>query len=59
MTRYYTVAEVAEATGIPRRTIYDAIKAGLLRALTPNGAKRGMRTTEAWVDEWLEKATRR
>ena len=54
MERYYTVAEVAEITGIPRRTIYAAMSSGLLAYVTPNGGTRGMRTTEAWVSAWLE-----
>lgn len=54
MERYYTISEVSEATHIPRRTCYDAVASGLLKVVTPNGGKRGMRTTEAWVDAWLE-----
>ena len=54
MERYYTVAEVAEITGIPRRTIYAAMSAGLLAYVRPNGGTRGKRTTEAWVSAWLE-----
>lgn len=54
MERYYTISEVSEATGIPKRTCYEAVQGGLLRTVTPNGATRGMRTTEAWVTEWLE-----
>lgn len=59
MERYYTVSEVSKLTGIPRRTIYDAIDAGRLRTITPNGCVRGKRTKEAWVVEWLEGKTRR
>lgn len=59
MERYYTISEVSEATGIPKRTCYDAVASGLLKVVTPNGSTRGMRTTEAWVDEWLNKTTRR
>lgn len=53
MERYYTIQEVSEQTRIPRRSIYDAVRQGLLRTVTPNGSTRGMRTTEAWVNEWL------
>ena len=59
MERYYTIAEVSEATGIPKRTCYDAVASGLLKVVTPNGSQRGMRTTEAWVTEWLEGRARR
>lgn len=53
MERYYTIQEVSEATHIPRRSIYDAVASGLLKVVKPNGSTRGMRTTEAWVNEWL------
>ena len=53
MEHYYTVQEVHELTGIPKRTLYDAIKAGKLRTVTPNGTTRGMRTTRQWVEGWL------
>lgn len=59
MERYYTISEVSEATGIPKRTCYDAVASGLLKVVTPNGSQRGMRTTEAWVDEWLQGKARR
>ena len=59
MERYYTISEVSEATHIPRRTCYDAVASGLLKVVTPNGTTRGMRTTEAWVDEWLDGKTPR
>lgn len=53
MKRTYTVAEVSAQTGIPRRSVYAAIRSGRLRAMTPNGTTRGMRTTRQWVEEWL------
>ncbi len=59
MERYYTVAEVSAQTGIPKRTLYDAIKAGRLRAVTPNGSRRGMRVRAEWVEEWLSHETAR
>lgn len=59
MERYYTISEVSEATGIPKRTLYDAVASGLLKVVTPNGSTRGMRTTEQWVTEWLEGRARR
>lgn len=54
MERYYTVADVAEMTGIPRRTIYAAMSAGLLAYVKPNGGKRGRRVRERDVAAWLE-----
>lgn len=54
MERYYTVAEVAGATGLPKRTIYAAMSAGLLAYVTPNGGTRGRRVRERDVAAWLE-----
>lgn len=54
MERYYTVAEVSAITGIPRRTVYAAMSAGLLAYVTPNGGKRGRRVRERDVSAWLE-----
>jgi len=54
MDRYYTVAEVSKLTGIPKRTIYDAIEKGRLRAIVPNGCRRGYRVKAEWVTDWLE-----
>ena len=51
--RWMTIAQVSESTGFSPRTIYDAVASGLLKVVTPNGSQRGMRTTEAWVEEWL------
>lgn len=59
LERYYTVREVSEATGVPVRTCYAAVASGLLKVVTPNGSRRGMRTTEAWVDDWLDGKTPR
>lgn len=59
MKRTYTVAEVSAQTGIPKRGVYDAIRSGRLRAMTPNGTMRGLRTTEQWVAEWMERESAR
>lgn len=58
LPRTYTVADVHKMTGIPRRTIYDAIERGELRATVFNGNKRGKRMLEEWVLDWI-KETRR
>lgn len=58
MERYYTVTQVAEITGIPRRTIYDAIRDGRLRVLVPNGNRRGMRVSEAAWREYVRECER-
>lgn len=52
--RCYTVRQVSEMTGIPRRTIYDAIESGRLRAVMPNGCRRGYRITESAWSEYME-----
>ena len=59
MERYYTVSEISERTGIPRRTLYDAINAGRLAALVPNGCRRGGRVSESAGAEFVKRSTRR
>ena len=59
MERYYTVSEISERTGIPRRTLYDAINAGRLAALVPSGCRRGWRVSESAWSEFVKANTRR
>ena len=59
MERYYTVSEISERTGIPRRTLYDAIDTGRLAALVPNGCRRGWRVSESAWSEFVKANTRR
>lgn len=59
MQRYMTVAEVARCTGIPKRTLYDAIAREEMPVLAPNGCKRGWRIGEKDVERWLRESTRR
>lgn len=49
-----TVKEVAQLTGREVHTVYDAIKAGDLKARIPNGLKRGMRIRRADAMDWME-----
>ena len=48
--RSYSVAELSEATGVPRNTIWDAIRAGRVRAISVTGGPRGTRMPES---DWL------
>ena len=57
LERYYTVREVSEATGVPVRTIYDAISRGDLQRLVPHGCVRGWRLSEQAVRDWLDGKT--
>lgn len=59
MERYYTVREISERTGIPRRTIYDAINAGRLAALMPNGCRRWWRVSESEWERYVRENTRK
>lgn len=54
----YTVAEVSEVTGVPRKTLYDEIRADRLRATLPPGRRQGMFLRPRWVDEWIEEGAR-
>ena len=47
--RTYSVAELAEMSGIGRGALYAAIRGGRLRAVVPNGVSRGKRVTQG---EW-------
>lgn len=53
MERYQTVGELAEASGIPARTIYDAIARGEIAAFVPNGRRRGYRVRPSEYERWL------
>lgn len=52
--RSYTVREAAELTGFPERTLRDAIRAGTLHAMLPNGRKRGMRIRAEDLRSWFD-----
>lgn len=59
LERYFSVREVSEATGIPVRTLYDAISRGDLQRLVPHGCVRGWRLSEQAVHDWLDGKTPR
>ncbi len=48
--RYYTVDEIAELLGVCSRTIYNAIRAGRLKA---KRLGRLWRLKRAWVEQFL------
>jgi len=52
---YIDLDTVAEKLGVNKATLLKAINEGELRAIT--GVWRGYRTTEAWVQEWLDRKT--
>ena len=54
---YYTLTEVAQATGIPRSTLDDERKSGELRSFVPPGQQRGCLVKCEWYDEWFDKGT--
>lgn len=53
LERYLSVTEVSRATGIPRRTIYDAIARGELAVFVPHGCRKGYRVAESEVARWI------
>lgn len=59
LERWYSVAELHELTGWPKRTIYDAIERGELASIIPNGCARGMRVSESEWRRWCEERQRR
>lgn len=54
---YLTVRELFDMTGIPKRTIYDAIKRGEIARFVPNGCERGYRIAESEALRWIESHT--
>lgn len=59
LERWYSVAELHELTGWPKRTIYDAIERGELASIIPNGCVRGRRVSESEWRRWCEERQRR
>ena len=55
---YYTLTEVARATGIPRSTVGYAVKKGRLKSFMPVGCRQGVKCRCDWVDEWLRDGER-
>ena len=49
-----TVEEAARLAGRARRTLYDAIRAGELEAMTPNGISKGKRIRRKALVAWME-----
>jgi hypothetical protein len=49
----YSLAEVHEMTNIPLRSLYEQVRAGSLRIVTPYGAKRGWRVTRRELVRYL------
>lgn len=52
---YLDLDAVAEKLGVNKATLLKAIAEGELKAVT--GVWRGYRTTETWVQEWLDSKT--
>lgn len=59
MDRYLSVSELSEAYGIPRRTVYDAIKRGDIAVFVPNGCVRGYRVRVDEFERWCRDCERR
>ena len=55
---YYSLTEVAKATGIGRSTLDEERRAGRLRSFLPVGNERGLLVKCEWFDEWMETGTR-
>lgn len=57
LTKYYTVHEVAQSTGLNPDTIYRALQRGELTGLKTSTAKKARwRITAQAVDEWMNHA---
>ena len=58
MKTWFTLSEGAEYAGVSRDTIYTACERGELRHARIGG-RRAIRLKSGWIDEWIEKHTRR
>lgn len=54
---FYTAREVAEATGVPVRTVTEEMREGRMRYFLPRGRANGRVCRAEWVDEWIEAGT--
>ena len=57
MERHERVATLAKESGIPARGIYAAIERGEMKALRPNGCKRGWRIARSEFARWVASKT--
>lgn len=55
---YYSLTEIAQATGISRTTLDEERRAGRMRSFLPVGCERGLLVKCEWFDEWIETGTR-
>lgn len=49
-----SMAEAAEWTGIPIRTLYARVEDGSLAAFVPSGKRRGVRVRAQTLARWME-----
>lgn len=57
MERHERVATLAKESGIPARSLYAAIERGEIKALRPNGCKRGWRIRRDEFARWVASKT--
>lgn len=57
--RRYTISELSEMSGIPKRTLQRAAQRGWLQTDKPNGSSRGQRATEAAFERYLRGGARK
>lgn len=55
--RFETIATLAKESGIPARAIYTALERHEVKALRPNGCKRGWRIRRGEFERWIESKT--
>jgi excisionase family DNA binding protein len=52
LTVWFTVLQAAAAAQVGKKTIYNAVKAGRLRAARIGGG-RNLRIHKDWISDWL------
>ncbi len=55
---FYSLSELAKATGIPRSTLDEERKSGRLESFIPYGNERGILVKCEWFDKWMAEDVR-
>ena len=54
----YSVLDAAKVLGYSPSLIYSEIEHGRLKAMKPQGARRGIKMRAEWLDGWMDSNTR-
>ena len=54
----YSVLDAAKVLGYSPSLFYGEIESGRLKAMKPQGARRGIKMRAEWLDGWMDSNTR-